>query len=422
MTEAVAAPATRPTLWRHRNFRRLWIGETVSQVGSQISGIALPLVAIIGLHATTLQVGALTACEWLPFLVLGLPAGAWVDRMRMRRVLIATDLLRACALASVPLAAVFDALALAQLFVVALVVAVGTLFFDVAYQSYLPELIGREDLVAGNARLQASESVASLAGPGIGGALIQAMTAPYAVIADAVSFVWSAGWVAAIDEPDRRPERTTERSLRREIAEGLRFVLGNPLLRSIAAATSICNLFGAMTGALYLVLFVRSLHLAPGAIGLIGSLSAIGGLVGAFGASRVACRLGQGPTIVVAMGASGVLGFALPIVHRDWTLGLLVVAQTLWFACGVIYNITQVSFRQALCPPRLLGRMNATMRFIVWGTLPFGAAIGGVLGSWLGVRETLFVAAVGGMFAVVPLVLSALPRTAVLPSLPHPEE
>ena len=403
-------------LWHHLDFRRLWIGETVSQFGSTISQLALPLVAILSVHASTFEVGLLITAQMTAFLVVGLPAGAWVDRMRIRTVLIVNDVLRALALGSVALAHWLGVLGIGQLYVVALVTGICTVFFDVAYQSYLPQLVEREQLVEANAKLQASESVSQIGGPSIGGVLIQVLTAPYAILLDAVSFLWSASWVTAITARPPKPERHPDRNLRREIAEGLRFVLGNRLLRSIALCTGSSNLFGSMAAAVFYVLLARELHLSPGWIGLIESTSAIGGLVGSLLARRVAERLGQGPAIWISALAMGPFGFVAPFVQRDWTLGLLALAQAAMWVSVVIYNITQVSFRQGLCPPALLGRMNATMRFLVWGTMPLGGFLGGVLGSTIGVRQTLFVVAVGGALAFLPVFLSPLRDLRQLPS------
>ncbi len=414
-----SAQAAARGLWYHRNFRRLWIGETVSQFGTMISQLALPLVAILVTHASTFEVGLLTALQSVAFLLIGLPAGAWVDRMRFRNVLIANDILRAVAIGSIPAAAAMHVLTIEQLYVVAVVMGIGTVFFDVAYQSYLPELIDREELVDGNAKLQASESVAQLAGPSIGGVLIQALTAPYAVLLDALSFLWSAAWVRTIPVGVPNPARKPDRHLGREIAEGLRFVLGNRMLRAIAMCTASSNLFNAVGLAVYYVLLARDLRLSPAVIGLIGSTAAVGGLVGSLLAGRIARRLGQGPAIWISILAAAPLGFVAPFVHRDWTLALLAFAQLLFWIAVVVYNITQVSFRQGLCPPVLLGRMNATMRFLVWGTLPLGGVLGGILGSWLGPRPALLIAAIGGCFAFLPVFLSPLRTLRELPSYSH---
>jgi MFS family permease len=409
-------------LWHHLDFRRLWIGETVSQFGSAISNLALPLVAILVLHASTFEVGVLATLESLAFLLVGLPAGAWVDRMRFRWVLITNDVVRFVALGSIPLAQGLGGLTIGQMYVVALVVSVSTVFFDVAYQSYLPELVDRAVLVEGNAKLQASESVAQVAAPSIGGVLIQGLTAPYAVLVDAVSFLWSASWVAAIRARVPKPARKPDRHLGREMGEGLRFVVGNRMLRSIAMCTGSGNLFSAMSGAVIFVLLARHLHLSAGVIGLLTSLSAVGGIIGSLVAARFARVVGQGPAIWLSALVFAPGAFVAPFVHRDWTLALFAAGSLVTWTANVVYNITQVSFRQGLCPPELLGRMNASMRFLVWGTMPLGAFVGGVLGSTIGVRPTLLIAAIGGCFAFVPVFLSPLRTLRDLPSYAAPEE
>ncbi len=411
-----AVIARRGGLWHHLDFRRLWIGETVSQFGTFISQLALPLVAILVLHASTFEVGLLAALEMLAFLIIGLPAGAWVDRMRYRWVLVANDLIRAAALGSIPVAHLLGVLTIGQLYVVALLTGVGTVFFDVAYQSYLPALVDRQALVEGNSKLQASESVAQIAGPGVGGVLIQVFTAPYAVLIDAVSFLWSASWVAAIKARPPKPPRKPDRHLGREVVEGLRFVLGNRLLRAIAACTGSANLFANVAFPVYYILLARELDLSAGIIGLFTSVAAVGGLIGSLLAPRIAARLGQGPTIWISIAVSLPGAFVVPFVHRDWTLGLLALAQLVGWGATVVYNITQVSFRQGLTPPALLGRMNATMRFFVWGTIPLGALLGGILGATIGVRDTLLIAAIGGVVALLPVLLSPLRTMRELPS------
>jgi MFS family permease len=410
-----STPRQRGGLWHHLDFRRLWIGETVSQFGTTVSQLALPLVAILVLHASTFSVGLLATCEMLAFLVVGLPSGAWVDRMRYRWVLIVNDLVRAGALVSIPIAQAAGVLTIGQLYAVALVTGVSTVFFDVAYQSYLPQLVARSEIVEGNAKLQASESVSQIAGPGIGGLLIQWLTAPYAVLIDAVSFLWSAAWVGSISARPAKPERKPDRNLGREIGEGLRFVLGNRLLRSIAMCTGTSNLFSNVAFPVYYVLLARQLHLSAGIIGSFTSIAAVGGLFGSLAATRIATRFGQGPTIWMSIAIGLPTAFVAPFVHRNASLVLLAAAQLLSWSMVVVYNITQVSFRQGLCPPDLLGRMNATMRFLVWGTIPLGAFLGGVLGATIGVRHTLLVAAIGGCVAVLPVYFSPLRRMRELP-------
>lgn len=402
-------------LGRNRNFRSLWIGETGSQFGSAVSGIALPLVALLTLNASTLQVGVLAAFESVAWLLVGLPSGAWIDRMRLRLVLISSDAIRLAALGSIPLAYAFGVLTIGHLYVVALITSASTVFFDVAYQSFLPQLVERDALVIGNARLQAGESVAQVTAPILGGVLVQALTAPYAIVVDALSFLWSAIWIGRITTRLPKPQRKPDRHLAHEIKEGLGFVIRTNLLRSIAICTSLSNLCTSIVSALLYVLLARDLHLAAGVIGLLNAAPAVGGFLGSLVAPRLAKRFGQGPTIWVSAVFFAAPALVLPFVHRDWTLALMVVAQTvLWGAC-VIYNVTQVSFRQALCPPELMGRMNATMRFLVWGTMPLGALLGGVLGSTLGVRVTILIGVLGGLLAPLPVIISPLRTMHELP-------
>jgi MFS family permease len=413
-------PVTRTTLWRHADFRRLWAADALSQLGTQVTVLALPLLAIKVLDANAFEVGLLTTFEFLGFLLVGLPAGAWVDRMRRRYVLLVADLVRAALFGSIPLAWWLDALTLPQVYAVTLLAGICTVFFDVAYQSYLPHLVGRDFLVEGNAKLQGTQSVAQVAGPPVAGVLVQAVTAPYAILVDAVSFLWSAIWIGAIRSREPRPERVPDRHLLREIREGLSFVLGHRLLRAIAACTSTSNLFFniGMTAFVVLLADQAELDLSPGTIGLLFSAPAIGGLLGAVLARRIAGWIGQGPAIWVPVAMQGPLSVALPLVERGWRLALVGVCLAGVGVMIVVYNVTQVSFRQLLTPERLLGRMNATMRFLVWGTIPVGGFLGGVLGSTIGLRETLWVSVVGGALTFLPVFLSPLRWMRELPTEP----
>ena len=253
-------------------------------------------------------------------------------------------------------------------------------------------------------------------GPSIGSGPVQALTAPYALVIDALSFLWSAAWINAIRARPARAERLPGRSLRRNIAEGLRFVWGNRPLRAITLTTGISNLFGSASSVLLIVLLARTLGLPPGLIGLTTSASAVGGLLGAAVAARVARKIGQGPAICWSAAVAVQAGLAAPFVHRDWSFVLLLVSLFVFGAAGVIYNITQVSFRQRLCPPALIGRMNATIRFIVFGAMPLGGLLGGALGSGIGVRPALLVTAFAELLALVPAFASPLPRMRELPT------
>jgi predicted MFS family arabinose efflux permease len=385
----------RESLFFHGEFRLLWAGDALSQLGTMVTRLALPLMAVTMLHATVFEVGLLATFQNLAFLVIGLPAGAWVDRMRRRTVMITADLVRGVVLGSIPLAAAFGVLTIWQLYAVVLLVGGMTVFFDVSYQSYLPFLVGRERLVEGNSKLQGTQSVAQVAGPGLGGVLVQWLTAPYAILGDAVSYLWSALWVGAIRRIEPAPDRSTKPRLFRDIREGLAFISGQRLLRVIAGSTATANLCLNAGNAMLIVLLARQLALPAGVIGVLMSVGACGGVIGALVARRLADWVGQGPAIWLPLAVASPTLMIRPFLQRDWTLGVFVVCQIAWTAGLVIYNVNQVSFRQRLCPQRLLGRMNATMRFFVWGVTPVGALLGGVLGSTLGVRPTLLLAAAG---------------------------
>jgi MFS family permease len=409
-------------LWRHRDFRLLWGGQTVSELGTQVSFLAVPLVAIDVLHASTFCVGLLTSLQTLPFLLVGLPAGAWVDRLRRRPVLIVADVGRAIALGSIPAAWALSILTLTQLYVVSLVSGALTVFFDVAYQSYLPVLVGPDHLVDCNARLAATESGARVAGPAVAGALVGAVGAATAVLADAVSFVASFGSLLAIrthevDQPAVAATHGRLRRLRCEIAEGLRFVWAEPRIRSVAGCTGTSNLFATMGMAVVLIFLRRQLDLSPGRIGVLFALASVGGIVGAVSAARLAAHLGVGRTILWSMVLVGIGELSYPLATRTTATEVVIFAGLLTSAGGVAYNITQVSLRQALCPPRLLGRMNASVRFMVWGTMPIGAFLGGVLGSAVGLRPTLWIAGAGCFGAFGWIWLSPVPSVRTIPTV-----
>jgi MFS family permease len=395
-------------LWRHRDFRHLWAAETVSQFGTQVTQVALPVVAVTILAATPFEMGVLTALETLAFLVIGLPAGAWVDRWHRKRVLVAGDLVRALTLASLPLAWALDVLTLGQLFVVAAVTGTATVFFDIAYQSYLPSLVAPAQVVEGNAKLAASMEVARVAGPGVTGVLLRILSAPVLIAFDAVSYLLSALFIGGIRHRDVVPDRAARRPLRVEIAEGLGFVVRHPLLRRIVACTGLFNLFSSMTMALLVLFVLRTLGLSESMLGFVFSAGAVGGIVGAVSAAWFARWVGEGRAIPLASIICALAGVLIPLSVVGAPVPLLVAG---WFveSWGVVaYNVTQVSFRQRLCPPGLLGRMNASVRFIVYGTMPLGGLVGGALGNWLGVTTTLWVAATGGFVGCLPVVLSPL--------------
>ncbi|MGY5125000.1 MFS transporter [Streptomyces nigrescens] len=411
---AIPRPAASGPL-RLRDFRLLLAGAAAGQLGAQVTLVALPLVAVLELNAPAFQVGLLTAAETAAFLLVGLPAGAWVDRMRKLPLMIRADVVRAVAMASIPLAAVADALTMVQLYLVALVTGVATVFFDVAHQSFLPQLLPKDHLVSGNGALETIRSSAQVAGPGLGGGLVQLLGASLAIVADAAGYVLSALFLWGIKQPESLPPRIAGSSLRQDIAEGLRFVCGHRLLRVIAVTTGLANFFTATLMATQSVFLVRVLGLAPGVVGLVLAASAVGGLTGALCAGRLAARLGQARIIWLSALATGPFAMLWPLSGRGAGAALFAVGSGVVFFGAVVYNVAQVSFRQALCPPRLLGRMNATLRFLMWGTLPLGALAGGALADAFGARTALVWCAAGFLVVPLPLLLSPLRRMRDLP-------
>jgi MFS family permease len=398
-------------LWRHGDFLKLWSAETISVFGSQVGQLAMPLVAILVLDATAFEVAALGVVLFLPFIFFTLPAGVWVDRLPRRPILIVGDFGRAALLATVPIAYYADALTLGHLFVVAFLVGTLQVFFDVAYQSYLPSLVARDQIIDGNSKLEISRSASQLGGPGLGGALVQIFTAPYAVLLDAVSFFGSGLFLLRIrktEEPTTATDVNGQKtSLWTDLKEGLHFVLGNPNLRAQAGCTATSNFFANVAFATLLVFAVRELGLSAGAIGIVFSLGAAGSLVAAFTATRVSTRFGIGPTSIVAIAFEGPATLLVALAPAgNAAIPVLVVSQLVFGYTVVVYNIVQVSYRQAICPPRLQGRMNSVMRFMVWGTIPIGGLLGGALATWIGLRETIVVGAVGGGLAFLWLLLS----------------
>jgi len=407
-------------LWRHPDFLRLWSAETISRFGSEISGLALPIVAIVVLQESAFKVALLATIEFLPFILFTLPAGVWVDRLPRKPILVAADLGRALALASVPLAYAFDSLTIWQLYAVGFVVGIGTVFFDVAYQSYLPSLVARTQLVEGNSKLEVSRSASQIGGPGAAGGLIALATAPVAVLLDAISFVVSALFLFRIRlrevVPEREgPRRSPFEGMKGEVREGLRFVLGHPHLRAIVACTGSSNFFSTFMFSIFLVYAVREVGLSAGVIGIVFALGNLGFLAGALSANRISERLGVGPTIVGSAVLFGPALLLVPLAPAGIEEPFFVAAFALVGFAAVIYNITQLSYRQAICPERMQGRMNSVIRFVVWGTIPLGSLAGGALASAFDLRTAIWVGAIGNLFTFVPLLFSSLRSLERLP-------
>jgi MFS family permease len=421
LATASASPArSRLGLLRHPEFRKLWTAETISQYGTQVSALGIPLIAALYLNVTPFEFGLIATIEFLPFILLSLPAGVWVDRLRRRPILIVGDVGRGLALLSIPIAYELHALTIWQLYAVGFINGCFTVFFDVAYQSYLPSLVERDDILEGNAKLEISRSSAQMFGPGVSGFLIGILTAPVAIILDSLSFFGSAAFVFRIRKAEPPPVRHETGDgkgpgMRAEIAAGLRYVLSHAYLRYIAACTGISNLFSNMLFAVLVLYLVRELGVTAAELGIAFSVGSVGFLVGAVLANRIAARIGVGWTIIISAFVFGPSGILIAAAPRELALAGASLSLLVGGLAGAIYNINQVSFRQAITPQQMQGRMNATMRFIVWGTIPVGSLLGGYLGGTIGLRDTIWVGAIGGVFSAVPLLLSPLKSLREMP-------
>jgi MFS family permease len=407
------APAS---LWRHRDFLLLWSGQSVSELGSGITQLALPLTAVLVLKASIFQVGLLTAANYASFALIALPAGAIVDRIAKRRLLLVCDAARMIIIGSVPVAAAAGALTLGQLYVVALLAGVCTVFFDVAYQSYLPSLVPVEQLNDGNGKLGASQSFAQAAGPGLGGALVGLIGAARAMSADAASYAVSVTSLLLIrsraDGPSAHVAAGRDghllSGLRADIAEGLRFVVRHPILRKVVACTGTSNFFSGAQGAVIPVFLVRVLHLHPALIGLLYALGAVGGVIAGLFTGRFARRIGSARIVWISALLIVPCLALTPLAEPGWRVILVGIGGVGTSFGVVLYNVAQVSYRQAITPLALLGRMNAAVRWIVWGTLPLGGLAGGALGTAVGVRPTLWCTVGGSLVAAMFVVFSPL--------------
>jgi MFS family permease len=388
-------------LWGNRDFRLLWTGETTSMLGSMVASTALPLVAVVTLQASTFEVALLTAFAWLPWLFVGLPAGAWVDRLAKRPIMLTCNTVSMAVFGSVPLAAAFGALSMPLLLAAALLGGFAKVFFMLAYRAYLPTLIGEDDLLEGNAKLQGSESATQVAGPGLAGLLAQAFGPVSGILADAVSFGVSVLCVRAIRVRETVvPAARTP--LRSQIAEGLRFVAGDRYLRSMMAFAAVSNLALNGYSSIQIVFLSRTLGAGPGLVGLVLALAATGGVLGATLAGRLAARFGAARAFLLCEVFAAPMLLLGPLSGPGWGLALFVLAE--FGVCGgiVASNVLTATFRQRYCPPELFGRITSSASLVAYGTIPLGGVLGGVLGEVIGVRQTLWVAS-GVLIAALPL-------------------
>lgn len=405
-------------LWRNREFRKLWIGQTISQMGSRITRQAIPMTAVIVLGASPLEMGILSGAVAAAVLLFGLFAGAWVDRLRRKPILIGTDLGRAALLAAVPVAAAMHRLDMPLLYVVAAANGILTVLFDSAYQAYVPSLVERENILAANSKLAISDSIAEVTGPSAGGVLVQILTAPIAIAFDAGSFLVSAFSLALIRKPEAPAEAVTDRKhMLREIADGLHFCWHNIYLRPMILRMATGAFFAGFIMSLYELFTLRELHLSPALLGII--IAAGGGcaLVGAIFAERIVKRLSYGRAAVWSAIYIGVSCLLLPMAHGSVaTCTVFLLAAQLGDLGWPVANITEVSLRQTVTPAHLLGRVNSAAYLLFRGLVPLGALAGGAAAGVIGVRTTMFIGASGFLLSTLFMVFSPIPGLRDLPA------
>jgi MFS family permease len=403
-----------PLLRENRDFRRFWTGQTVSLLGDQVSLIALPLAAVLILHAGPAQMGYLTAVGVAPNLLFSLHAGAWVDRRgRRRRTMIAADLGRAGLLATIPVAYALHALTLGQLYVVAFLVGTLSVLFFVSYSSLFVSIVPRQRYVEGNSILNGSRALSFVAGTSLGGLLVQLLTAPIALVADAASFLGSAFFLGRISLDEPPPAQRS----RGDVAAGIRFILGSPVMRAALGATATINFFNYAFFALFILFATRSLHVRPAVLGIVLGAGAVGGVIGSAITGRLGRRIGIGPAFLV-----GCVLFPAPVVlvplaggPRPLVLAMLFLAE-FWSGMGVmLLDITAGSIFAALIPDRLRARVTGAYMVVNFGVRPLGSLAGGLLGSLIGLRPTLWVAVAGAMTGFLWLLPSPVPRLRTLP-------
>jgi len=403
-------------LWRESDFLKLWAGQSVSQIGSWITLVGLPLIAAQMLNATPLDMGILSGAGAAAILLFGLFAGAWADRLRRRPILIWADLGRAAVLGTVPLAALAGRLTMSHLYVVAAASAALTVLFDVSYQAYLPSLVSAENLLEGNSKLALSESIAGVVGPGLTGILVAAITAPMAILFDAISFAWSALSVWLIGKPEPRPERRAAPHMGREIVEGLRASWGEPILRTLLLRAATAAMFVGFGGSLYILFAVRELKIGAALLGVVIAVGGCSGALGALAAKRLVRRFGLGRTLIGAALLPASASLLPPLAHGPVAVcaAMLAVAQ-LGDMGWSIYDISELTLRQAVAPSWALGRVNSAAHLMFRGVLPAGALLGGAVAQVIGLRAAMFVGAGGFLLSTLWLICSPIRRLRELP-------
>jgi MFS family permease len=403
-------------LWRDADFLKLWAGQAVSQIGSWITLVGVPLTAVLLLKATPLQMGILSGVAAVAILIFGLFAGAWADRLRRRPILIWADLGRAAILVSVPLAVAFHRLTMNHLYLVAAATAILTVFFDVSYQAYLPSLVSAGDILEGNSKMALSEAIAGVVGPALTGALVQAITAPMAILFDAASFVVSALSLWLIGKPEPRPVPSATPHIGREIVEGLRASWHEPILRTLLLRTATGALFLGFGGSLYFLFAIRELKIGAVLLSVVISVGGASGVFGALAAERLVRRFGFGHTLIGAALLSGGAALLPPLAYGPvWVCAAILAVAQLGDMAWSIYDINELTLRQAIGPDHLLGRINSAKHLTFRGVLPLGSLAGGALAEVIGIRSAMFVGAAGFLLSTLWLVFSPLRSLRELP-------
>lgn len=397
-------------LWRHPDFMKLWIGQTISEFGSRISREGIPLTAVLMLAATPEQMSWLVACASAPVLLLGLFAGVWVDRLPRRPVMIAADLGRLLLLLTIPFAALTGTLTLTLLLVVTVGMSILSLFFGLAYRAALPGLVERQHVLEANTKLSTTDSLAEIGGPAVAGLLIQVITAPLAVFFDAFSFLFSAVSVAVIRKPENRAVFAERGTMWRDIRAGLDVIAGHPILRAMGIGVLLRSFFGSFFGVLYALYAVRNLGLSPALLGIVVASGGIGALMGTLLAEYVPRRFGLGRTLIGALLVGSVTNLLIPLAGGAPLVaaGILIIGQIINDGAMALYQINELTFLQVSVPDHMLGRANATIGFGAEGIAPIGALVGGLLAGMIGTRETLWVAVLGGLFTAIWMAVSPL--------------
>jgi predicted MFS family arabinose efflux permease len=399
------------SLWRNPDFLKLWIGQAISEVGSRITLVGLPLAAVLVLKATPFQMGLLAGVGGLASLLFGPVAGLCVDRMHRRPIVIVSDLGRAALLGSIPLAAARGVLSMQQIYVVVAAAGILTVLFDVAYQSYLPSLVDRDAVMEGNSKLALSSSIAEIAGPGLTGVLVELLTAPVAILFDALSFLGSAVTVWLIRKPEPMHDAVSAGGVHvwEELTTGMRILAQSPMRRAIAGHSATAGFFGGFFASLYVLFAIQSLHLSPALMGAVIALGGVGNLIGAAAAPRLARQWGVGATLLGSTIVMGTASFMIPLAHGSILAATaFLVAAQVGDICWPVYHVGELSLRQLITPDHLLGRVNAAMQTLSRGLLPLGSFCGGLLAGRIGMRPTLAFGAAGLLLSSLWLVFSPI--------------